>query len=231
MIDLTDTSFLDSSGLRALIGARQLFGSDGGTVRLAHPNESVVRLLDITGLSDYFSIDEPPAVLSPAKQPRRQAAAGHTGAPRGRRGKGSGTVAERQKPQLDQRFALAMRAARMGSWSWDIASGRVEWDAHTSELFGMDRSAFAGTFDAWEARLHPDDREWVAREIAARRRGAPTVPVRSPLRVARRLGALARRRRRDGARRPGRGRRRHRRHPRRRPATTRAGGPRGAPRR
>jgi PAS domain S-box-containing protein len=76
-------------------------------------------------------------------------------------------VAERQKSKLDQRFALAMRAARMGSWSWDIASGRVEWDAQTSELFGMDGSAFAGTFDAWEAMLHPDDREWVGREIAS----------------------------------------------------------------
>jgi anti-sigma B factor antagonist len=62
VIDLTDTSFLDSSGLRTLIGARQLFGSEGGTVRLAHPNESVIRLLALTGLSDYFSIDEEPLV-------------------------------------------------------------------------------------------------------------------------------------------------------------------------
>jgi len=61
VIDLTDTTFLDSSGLRALIGARQLFGSDGGTVRLEHPNEAVVRLLAITGLSDYFSMGEPPS--------------------------------------------------------------------------------------------------------------------------------------------------------------------------
>jgi PAS domain S-box-containing protein len=74
-------------------------------------------------------------------------------------------VAGRQKPQLDQRFALAMRAGRMGSWSWDIASGRVEWDAHTSGLFGMDPADFAGTFDAWRALLHPDDRERVANEI------------------------------------------------------------------
>ena len=75
-------------------------------------------------------------------------------------------MAERPKPELDQRFALAMRAARMGTWSWDLAIGRVEWDEHTSELFGMDGAEFAGTFDAWEARLHPDDREWVAEEIA-----------------------------------------------------------------
>lgn len=62
VIDLTDTNFLDSSGLRALIGARQLFGSEGGTLRLAQPSESVLRLLAITGLSDYFTIDDRPSV-------------------------------------------------------------------------------------------------------------------------------------------------------------------------
>lgn len=62
VIDLRETSFLDSSGLRVLVGARQLFTGDGGTVRLAHPNEAVVRLLAITGLSEYFSIDEGPPV-------------------------------------------------------------------------------------------------------------------------------------------------------------------------
>nr|MDP9334380.1 PAS domain-containing protein [Actinomycetota bacterium] len=76
-------------------------------------------------------------------------------------------MAGRQKPQLDQRFALAMRAARMGSWSWDISSGRVDWDVHTSELFGLEPSVFAGSFNAWVDLVHPDDREWVADEIAS----------------------------------------------------------------
>jgi anti-anti-sigma factor len=53
VIDLTDTGFLDSAGLRALIGAHQLFGD----VRLSHPSEPVMRLLEITGLVDYFSIE------------------------------------------------------------------------------------------------------------------------------------------------------------------------------
>lgn len=59
VIDLTATSFLDSSGLRALVGARRLFGDGGGSLRLAHPSEPVMRLLEITGLRDYFAIDEP----------------------------------------------------------------------------------------------------------------------------------------------------------------------------
>jgi anti-sigma B factor antagonist len=57
VIDLTETTFLDSAGLRALVGAQRLFGGDGANVRLSHPSETVIRLLDITGLTDYFAID------------------------------------------------------------------------------------------------------------------------------------------------------------------------------
>ena len=61
VIDLTDTTFLDSSGLRALIGARQLFGDEGANLRLVHPSEPLRRLLDITGLDGYFAIDDSPS--------------------------------------------------------------------------------------------------------------------------------------------------------------------------
>ena len=56
VIDLTDTTFLDSSGLRALIEAHRLF-SDGGNLALANASEPVRRLLEITGLDDYFTLD------------------------------------------------------------------------------------------------------------------------------------------------------------------------------
>jgi anti-sigma B factor antagonist len=56
VIDLTDTSFLDSSGLRALIEAHRIF-TDGGKLQLAHASEPVRRLLEITGLDDYFTLD------------------------------------------------------------------------------------------------------------------------------------------------------------------------------
>ena len=74
-------------------------------------------------------------------------------------------MAEDPKPLLDQRFALAMRAARMGSWSWDIASGtRRVGRAHVRAVRHGPRDVRRHV-RAWEARLHPDDREWVAREI------------------------------------------------------------------
>jgi anti-sigma B factor antagonist len=57
VIDLTETTFLDSAGLRALVGAQRLFGGEGANVRLTHPSEAVIRLLDITGLTDCFAIE------------------------------------------------------------------------------------------------------------------------------------------------------------------------------
>jgi anti-sigma B factor antagonist len=57
VIDLTDTTFLDSAGLRALIGAQRLFGGEGAKVRLSHPSDAVIRLLDITGLTGWFAVD------------------------------------------------------------------------------------------------------------------------------------------------------------------------------
>jgi anti-anti-sigma factor len=56
VIDLTDTSFLDSAGLRALIEVHRLF-SAGGNLALSHASDPVRRLLEITGLDDYFTLD------------------------------------------------------------------------------------------------------------------------------------------------------------------------------
>jgi anti-sigma B factor antagonist len=54
VIDLTNTNFVDSAGLGALVTAHQLFGDDDGRLRLAHPNELLVRLLDLTGLAGFL---------------------------------------------------------------------------------------------------------------------------------------------------------------------------------
>jgi anti-sigma B factor antagonist len=56
VLDLTETTFLDSSGLRGLIGAQHRFGDAGGAVKLLNPSAAVMRLLEITGLTSYFTI-------------------------------------------------------------------------------------------------------------------------------------------------------------------------------
>ncbi|MEO8291905.1 MAG: SpoIIE family protein phosphatase [Actinomycetota bacterium] len=56
------------------------------------------------------------------------------------------------------RMQLALEASGMGTWSWDTASGRVEWDAATERVYGLEPGTFGGTYEAYLERLHPEDR-------------------------------------------------------------------------
>jgi len=58
---------------------------------------------------------------------------------------------------LNERFSLALRAANLGIWDWDIAEDRLEWDDRMFELYGVERGEFAGVVDAWRSRVHPED--------------------------------------------------------------------------
>lgn len=53
---------------------------------------------------------------------------------------------------------LAFSAGRMGSWSWDLATGRVSWSPEMEAVYGLDPGAFGGSFDEFVERIHPDDR-------------------------------------------------------------------------
>lgn len=55
VIDLAEVSFIDSSGLRSLIRAQRVI-SVTGSLTLQNPRPATVRLLDITGLADEFSV-------------------------------------------------------------------------------------------------------------------------------------------------------------------------------
>jgi anti-sigma B factor antagonist len=53
-VDLGEVTFLDSSGLGALVRARQLAHERGRELRLASVPRSVARILELTGLADLF---------------------------------------------------------------------------------------------------------------------------------------------------------------------------------
>ena len=55
VIDLGQISFIDSSGLRSLIRARQALGTQDA-IRLRSPQAATLRLLEITGLEDQFRL-------------------------------------------------------------------------------------------------------------------------------------------------------------------------------
>ena len=49
----------------------------------------------------------------------------------------------------------------MHTWSWEIATGRVEWSEGIESLVGLPPGAFGGTFEAYQRVLHPEDRDRV----------------------------------------------------------------------
>ncbi|MGC4116813.1 MAG: PAS domain-containing protein [Myxococcales bacterium] len=70
-------------------------------------------------------------------------------------------LAERQE-QLD----LALRAARIGAWHWDIVEDRRVLDRQACALLGIDPERFAGTAQEFFGAVHPDDRERIREALA-----------------------------------------------------------------
>ncbi|MGE0041914.1 MAG: ATP-binding protein [Vicinamibacterales bacterium] len=65
---------------------------------------------------------------------------------------------EERLRRSEERLRLAFDAGRMGTWDWELASGRLEWTGHLEEIHGLAPGTFEGTFDGFEALVHPDDR-------------------------------------------------------------------------
>ncbi|MGG6240583.1 PAS domain S-box protein [Nodosilinea sp. AN01ver1] len=59
--------------------------------------------------------------------------------------------------QSQERLELAMRAASMGSWDWNIQTGEVSWSTNLEHLFDMAAGGFDGRYETVRAMMHPDD--------------------------------------------------------------------------
>jgi PAS domain S-box-containing protein len=55
------------------------------------------------------------------------------------------------------RWGLAIDAAGIGTFDWDLRTGELVWDPRLIEMFGYTPDDFGGTIDAFNARVHPDD--------------------------------------------------------------------------
>lgn len=61
---------------------------------------------------------------------------------------------------------LALDAAAMHTWSWDLASDRITWSQGIEALLGVPPGAFDGSYEMLEQLIHPDDRERGRGDIA-----------------------------------------------------------------
>lgn len=71
-------------------------------------------------------------------------------------------IANRQRmdialQQSQKRLELAMVAAQLGSWDWDIQTGTIHWSTSLEGLLGMTPGSFDGQYETFRTMIHPDD--------------------------------------------------------------------------
>ena len=94
-------------------------------------------------------------------------------------------LSERRRAEHDARdqasqLKAAQQLARMGSWNWDIQRDLVTWSPELYQIYGVAPGGFDGTFDAFLASVHAEDRARVRKTIerAATERGTFTLQER-----------------------------------------------------
>ena len=65
------------------------------------------------------------------------------------------------------RLRLALEAAHMGTWDWDVSAGIVTSSEQVAPLFGLPPGAFAAPLADYIDRIHPADRAAIEQALAA----------------------------------------------------------------
>ncbi|WP_192216724.1 PAS domain-containing protein [Microcoleus sp. FACHB-SPT15] len=69
-------------------------------------------------------------------------------------------------PEKDLQLRLALNAAGLGTWDWNLETNLVTWSERTEEIFGYAPGTFPGTYEGFIDRVHPEDRDRVSLECA-----------------------------------------------------------------
>ena len=67
--------------------------------------------------------------------------------------------------ESEDRLKLVLTSGGFGTWDWDLESGRLIWDEHTHDLYGVAPGKFSGSYDDFLMLLHPDDRDVLYQQL------------------------------------------------------------------
>ena len=67
--------------------------------------------------------------------------------------------------QISTRLELAIQAAEVGIWDYDVINNKLFWDNQMYALYGIEHTEFIGVYETWQAGVHPDDKERSNAEI------------------------------------------------------------------
>ena len=73
--------------------------------------------------------------------------------------------ADERLQRSEDRLLLALEAGRLGTWEWEVRSGRVVWSPNMEEIHGREPGSFNGTFESFLEDILPEDRDGVVGTI------------------------------------------------------------------
>jgi PAS domain S-box-containing protein len=72
--------------------------------------------------------------------------------------------ADAQARLIEEQLAMAIDAAQVGRWEWDVASQHLTWSDHTRRMYEVPPDA-AVNADTFQRLVHPDDRALMAAAV------------------------------------------------------------------
>lgn len=66
-------------------------------------------------------------------------------------------LAEAALHESELRRSLALEAAQMGTWDWDVVGGKTVWCKTHEAIWGYAPGTFPGTLEGYRSRIHPED--------------------------------------------------------------------------
>ncbi|MFB6202777.1 MAG: PAS domain S-box protein [Halorhabdus sp.] len=74
---------------------------------------------------------------------------------------------ERERKRLKERLDLAVEAAGIGVWDWNVQTDEVQYNDQWARMLGYDLEEIEPHLDAWKRRVHPNDRPAVTEKLRA----------------------------------------------------------------
>jgi PAS domain S-box-containing protein len=71
----------------------------------------------------------------------------------------------------ENRVQLAVTAANLGIWDWDVQKDYLHWDESMYRLYGVAHDEFTGAYEAWRKCVVPEDVEQAEADVQAALKG------------------------------------------------------------
>ncbi|MBF0104380.1 MAG: PAS domain-containing protein, partial [Deltaproteobacteria bacterium] len=78
---------------------------------------------------------------------------------------------QEQLKEINARHNIALKAANIGPWDWDLKTNEVYFSPEWKAQIGYNDDEIQNNYTEWESRLHPEDKKGVLDAIAAHLEG------------------------------------------------------------